>query len=88
MARSKVHVEEFRSLEGDPFARRSTQAGADKRDRAGDGAVLVRSAIAQVELDGESHEVDWPQDSTLVDAMLDAGLDAPYSCLEGCLCDV
>ena len=80
---AKVHVEEFRSLEGDPFARRSTQAGADKRDRAGDGAVLVRSAIAQVELDGESHEVDWPQDSTLVDAMLDAGLDAPYSCLEG-----
>lgn len=79
---AKVHVEEFRSLEGDPFAPRSAAPSANRR--GGDGVgVLTRTSVAKVELDGQTHEVDWPQDASLVDAMLDAGLDAPYSCLEG-----
>lgn len=76
----RIHVEAFRSLTTDPFAPRparvSTGAGS--------------ASTAEVELDGETHLVDWPQDTSLVDAMLDAGLDAPYSCLEGacatCVC--
>ena len=76
----RVHVEAFRSLTTDPFAPRPV--------RASTGA--VSASTAEVELDGETHLVDWPQDSSLVDAMLDAGLDAPYSCLEGacatCVC--
>lgn len=75
----QIHVEEFRSLEGDPFAPRSTTGAA----AAGPSTVATRTAVAHVELDGDSHVVEWPEHSTLVDAMLDAGIDAPYSCLEG-----
>jgi len=36
-----------------------------------------------VDLDGSSHRLSWPRDQTLVDAMLEAGLDAPHSSREG-----
>ena len=44
-----------------------------------------------VELDGEIHEVVWDDpDKTLLDTVLDAGIDAPYSCKGGicssCMC--
>lgn len=49
-------------------------------------------AIAEVDLDGNRHSVEWPRQSTLVDVLLDAGLDVPYSCREGrcgsCVCTV
>jgi 3-ketosteroid 9alpha-monooxygenase subunit B len=47
---------------------------------------------ADVELDGDRHRVDWPGHSTLVDALLEAGIDVPHSCREGrcgsCVCSV
>jgi 3-ketosteroid 9alpha-monooxygenase subunit B len=37
-----------------------------------------------VELDGETHELRWPEGTRLLlDVLLEAGLDAPYSCREG-----
>jgi ferredoxin len=49
-------------------------------------------SIADVELDGQRHRVDWPRQSTLVDVMLAAGIDVPHSCREGhcgsCVCTV
>lgn len=49
-------------------------------------------SIADVELDGQRHRVDWPRQSTLVDVLLDAGIDVPHSCREGhcgtCVCTV
>ena len=49
-------------------------------------------SIAEVELDGERHRVEWPRQSTLVDVMLAAGIDVPHSCREGhcgsCVCIV
>jgi len=43
-----------------------------------------------VELDGEVNEVVWNREKNLVDAMLEAGIDAPYSCKGGicssCMC--
>jgi len=43
-----------------------------------------------VELDGEVSEVMWNKEKNLIDAMLDAGVDAPYSCKGGvcssCMC--
>ena len=40
-------------------------------------------AIVTVDLDGTRHELPWPRDKTLVDMMLDAGIDVPHSCREG-----
>jgi 3-ketosteroid 9alpha-monooxygenase subunit B len=48
--------------------------------------------LAEVEIDGQRHRVEWPRQSLLVDVLLDAGIDAPYSCREGrcgsCVCTV
>src|SRR5690606_16187974 len=43
-----------------------------------------------VELDGETREIVWNREKNLIDAMLDEGIDAPYSCKGGvcssCMC--
>jgi ferredoxin len=36
-----------------------------------------------VDLDGTRHSLRWPRDQSLVDTMLDAGIDPPHSCREG-----
>ncbi len=69
---ARVNVERFSSLAGDPFA--------------GSGVVVDSSAPAstvEVELDGETTTVSWPRGNHLLDALLAAGLDAPFSCREG-----
>ncbi|WP_020112732.1 ferredoxin--NADP reductase [Rhodococcus sp. 114MFTsu3.1] len=66
-----VHVERFASLTGDPF----TLAPA--------AAPSGRASTVSVELDGEQHSLTWPAESTLIDVLLNAGIDAPYSCREG-----
>jgi ferredoxin len=40
-------------------------------------------ASADIDLYGVRHRLRWPRDKTLVDAMLDAGIDPPHSCREG-----
>ncbi|MGX1837891.1 2Fe-2S iron-sulfur cluster-binding protein [Streptomyces diastaticus] len=70
----RITVERFTSLTGDPFA----HPGSDSEPDA-DGPV----STAEVELDGVSRTVDWPRGKPLLDALLAAGLDAPYSCREG-----
>ena len=37
----------------------------------------------EVELDGQRHRLRWPRGQTLVDMLLEAGIDAPHSCREG-----
>lgn len=81
--RSAVHVEVFRSLTGDPF-----ESGVDlPAPEDADGAPSVT-----VDLDGSRHRLRWPRDSTLVDVMIAAGIEVPYSCREGqcgsCACTV
>ena len=68
----QIHLEVFKSLDSDPFA-------AVKIEDAGDEP----PATAVVELDGETHNVSWPRKAKLLDVLLDAGLDAPFSCREG-----
>jgi 3-ketosteroid 9alpha-monooxygenase subunit B len=68
----QVHLEVFKSLETDPFA-------AVKIENEGDEP----PATAVVELDGQTHTVSWPRRAKLLDVLLDAGLDAPFSCREG-----
>ena len=43
----------------------------------------VRACTVEVDLDGRNHRMVWPRHQTLIDAMLQAGLDAPHSCREG-----
>ena len=40
-------------------------------------------AHTTVELNGEDYSFDWPADTTLLSAMLDAGIPAPHSCTMG-----
>ncbi len=70
-----VHTEVYNSLTGDPFVDVEHEAVTEE-EAAG-------AATVEVELDGETHTLTWPRTRTLIDVMLAAGLDAPYSCLEG-----
>jgi 3-ketosteroid 9alpha-monooxygenase subunit B len=68
----QVHIEVFRSLDTDPFAAVKIEDDGDEPP-----------ATAVVELDGQIHTVSWPRQAKLLDVLLDAGLDAPFSCREG-----
>ncbi|MFC9978420.1 2Fe-2S iron-sulfur cluster-binding protein [Gordonia sp. NPDC127522] len=80
----RVHNEVYTSLSGDPFE--DVELG-ELSDEEVDSAAQV-----EVELDGHTHQLSWPRSRTLVDVMLGAGLDAPYSCREGecgsCACSL
>lgn len=66
-----MHVERFVSLSGDPFTLKI------------DNSVATEHSTVNVELDGEQHTLEWPSTSTLIDVLVAAGIDAPYSCREG-----
>ncbi|MER7721531.1 ferredoxin--NADP reductase [Streptomyces flaveolus] len=78
----RIHRERFFSLGPDVFA---TPA-------VGECAPAEGGGTADVELDGEQRTVAWPPGTPLLDVLLAAGLDAPYSCREGacsaCTCRV
>lgn len=71
----RVHTENYNSLTGDPFTDIELEEVSEEEEAA--------AATVEVELDGEVHELSWPRSRSLVDIMLAAGLDAPYSCQEG-----
>uniref|UniRef100_A0AAU3H556 Ferredoxin--NADP reductase n=1 Tax=Streptomyces sp. NBC_01401 TaxID=2903854 RepID=A0AAU3H556_9ACTN len=68
----RITVERFTSLTGDPFAEREPAPDTE-------GPV----STVEVELDGVHRTVDWPRNTPLLDVLLAAGLEAPYSCREG-----
>lgn len=77
-----IHRERYFSLSGDVFTRP-------------DPAPVPAAAgtfTAEVEFEGAVHTVDWPAGAPLLDALLTAGVPAPYSCREGacsaCCCRV
>ncbi|MGV0746466.1 2Fe-2S iron-sulfur cluster-binding protein [Mycolicibacterium sp. XJ870] len=72
--RDRIHLEVFQSLTGDPFAETLVDTVA-----VDDGD----AAEVDIELDGHLHTLRWPRGHNLVDTMLAAGLDVPYSCREG-----
>jgi 3-ketosteroid 9alpha-monooxygenase subunit B len=77
--RSRIHIERFVSLHEDPGAQSVATDAAEAPVEGPPGG----SATLQVDLDGEQHELTWPVGTTLLDLMLDNGLDAPYSCKQG-----
>lgn len=95
--RSLLHRERFVSLGGNPFddlgtprtvlpASSGQPAPSDQPEQPEPSTTLT------VDLDGTNHTLDWPRQEKLLDNMLEAGLDAPYSCREGrcsaCACRV
>lgn len=68
----RVHIERFFSLEGDPF-----EEPDEAPEDTGDAGEI------EVEMDGETQTVPWPKSEKLLDALLRAGVDAPFSCREG-----
>jgi 3-ketosteroid 9alpha-monooxygenase subunit B len=70
---ARIHIERFQSLAEDPF----DLPAAAPADDTGETTRL------EVELDGESHEYDWPRHTKLLDFLLAQGLKAPYSCRQG-----
>ncbi|MEV5648527.1 ferredoxin--NADP reductase [Nocardia sp. NPDC052254] len=83
-ARARVHMEKFVSLSGNPFetGNEPAPAAADDTD----------SASVEIDLDDATHRMAWPRRQVLLDTLLAAGLEAPYSCREGacsaCVCRV
>lgn len=71
--RANIHLEVFQSLTGDPFAEVPVEDVAD------DAAV----SEAEISIDGQLHHLGWPQTRNLVEVMLAAGIDVPFSCREG-----
>ncbi|MGH3734681.1 MAG: 2Fe-2S iron-sulfur cluster-binding protein [Micromonosporaceae bacterium] len=70
--RTRIFVERFVSLADNPFADIVPPAASD-----------TPPASAEVELDGQTHTLRWARNAKLLDTMLDAGLDAPFSCRQG-----
>lgn len=71
--RDHIHVEVFQSLDGDPFAEVAVEAVPD------DG----QASDAEIAIDGRVYHLRWPAGRNLVDTMMAAGIDVPYSCREG-----
>lgn len=69
VAAGQVRTERFLSLAENPF----------EATEPADGL----AATLRVELDGEAYELAWPGGRRMLDVMIDAGLDAPFSCREG-----
>jgi 3-ketosteroid 9alpha-monooxygenase subunit B len=79
-ARPGVHVERFLSLAENPFeAVVAPHAGSP-------------DAALSVTLDGVTTLLTWPAGTRMLDVLIDAGLDAPYSCRQGicgaCACQL
>lgn len=73
LPREHVHHERFLTLDNDPFAEVAelvTGVGGE-------------AATVQVTLDGATSTHAWPAGNRLLDVLLAAGLDAPFSCREG-----
>lgn len=68
-APGQVRTERFLSLAENPFEAPEPTDGV--------------AATLRVELDGEEHELAWPAGQRMLDVMLDASLDAPFSCRQG-----
>jgi 3-ketosteroid 9alpha-monooxygenase subunit B len=73
VSRDRIHIERYTSLQGDPWLEPEAAIPVEGEP----------TAELHVELDGETHQFDWPESSKLLDLLLDKGLKAPYSCREG-----
>jgi 3-ketosteroid 9alpha-monooxygenase subunit B len=75
---SRVHAERFLSLAENPFEDIAVAGGM--------------AATLSVTLDGVVTSLPWPAGTRMLDVLIEAGLDAPYSCRQGicgaCACQL
>jgi len=75
----RVHVERFLSLAENPFEDIPVTSGGT-------------AATLSVTLDGATTRLPWPAGTRMLDVLIEAGLDAPYSCRQGicgaCACQL
>lgn len=76
MPRKGIVTERYRSLESDPFVSDTAKPAEAAEPTGGETTLLV-------EMDGEQRELSWPGGVTLLDLLLDQGVEAPFSCREG-----
>ena len=59
--------------------------------RIGKQPITIPSGV-EVTLDGETRSLPWPAGTRMLDALIDAGLDPPFSCRDGicgaCACQL
>jgi 3-ketosteroid 9alpha-monooxygenase subunit B len=76
---ARVHVERFLSLAENPFEVAPVVVGGT-------------AATLSVTLDGATTLLPWPAGTRMLDVLIEAGLDAPYSCRQGicgaCACQL
>jgi len=74
-----VRVERFLSLQHNPF-------------EAAEPVAAGVAATLEVTLDGETRSLDWPAGTRMLDVLIDAELDPPFSCRDGicgaCACQL
>ncbi len=85
---TKKHLKEVREVEArrihiEWFEAPDSKKEAVEKEVEESGSVHSK---ARVILGGETHEVDIPEGSRILDAVLAAGLDAPFSCQSGVCC--
>ena len=81
VSRSRIHVENFVSLSGDPFTAADPIAPLP-RDAAANHDDLETASVV-VALNGRTHTLQWSRKRTLIELLIDHGIEAPYSCREG-----
>jgi 3-ketosteroid 9alpha-monooxygenase subunit B len=79
---ARIHIERFQSLAQNPFALPEDDAEALVEAAEGGSSELATTSLA-VELDGDTHQFDWPRQKKLLDFLLEQGLKAPFSCRQG-----
>jgi 3-ketosteroid 9alpha-monooxygenase subunit B len=76
----RVHVERFLSLADNPFEADTAAAGGPE------------ATLAVTLEDGATKRLPWPAGVRMLDVLIEAGLDAPYSCRQGvcgaCACQL
>lgn len=79
---ARIHLERFVSLPDEDVAEAAAAAMAE---------TSVDSQLT-VSIDGGEHQLAWSHNAKMLDAMIEAGIDAPYSCRVGgcsaCMCKV
>jgi 3-ketosteroid 9alpha-monooxygenase subunit B len=74
----RVHVERFLSLADNPFEEQAVTG--------------PEATLAVTMEDGAAKRLPWPAGVRMLDVLIDAGLDAPYSCRQGicgaCACQL
>ncbi len=73
MPAERIHIERFNSLSTDPFAPMAPIVDEETLDHTS----------VEVQIGGETSTVSWPAGNRLLDVLLNAGIDAPFSCREG-----